>query len=103
MKPTTILLPVGLFVSNVLAVGVTITMAGGGTKDLEIPTDGACLDLFQGTYHARLNGGVDGTNCIFWVDSGCSGNPAGSITTVQRQTDIPEGANGARCFVPGSA
>ncbi|KAI9931076.1 hypothetical protein MW887_010733 [Aspergillus wentii] len=64
MKLTTVLLPLGLFVSSSLAVGITITMAGGGTKDLDIPTTGECIDLFQGTHHARLNGGTDGTRWI---------------------------------------
>ncbi|OJJ40926.1 hypothetical protein ASPWEDRAFT_34390 [Aspergillus wentii DTO 134E9] len=97
MKLTTVLLPLGLFVSSSLAVGITITMAGGGTKDLDIPTTGECIDLFQGTDHARLNGGTDGTRCDFWLDSGCSGSPVGSISTSKRESDMAEPANGARC------
>lgn len=76
-------LSLGLFASSSLAVSVTQIMKGGGTNDLQIQTDGTCIDLFQGyvfklidgvgvtnelsTYGARLNGGVTGTKCHFWV------------------------------------
>ena len=49
MKPTSIILPLGLFVANALAaVDITITMAGGETSNRRIPTTGECIDLFQG-------------------------------------------------------
>ncbi|OJJ59278.1 hypothetical protein ASPSYDRAFT_45718 [Aspergillus sydowii CBS 593.65] len=95
-------LSLGLFASSSLAVSVTQIMKGGGTNDLEIQTDGTCIDLFQGTYGARLNGGVTGTNCRFWVDSGCTGPVIGTISTENPEVEMPDGANGIRCSVPGS-
>ena len=41
-------LSLALFASSSLAVSVTQIMKGGGTNDLEIQTDGTCIDLFQG-------------------------------------------------------
>ncbi|KAL5340176.1 hypothetical protein BJX70DRAFT_396949 [Aspergillus crustosus] len=101
MKFTTSAVALGLFASGALAVNVTQVMKSGGTNDLEIQTDGTCIDLFQGTYGARLNNGVTGTNCLFWIDSGCSGNPIGTVTTDKREADLPDGANGIECFVAG--
>ncbi|PLN80126.1 hypothetical protein BDW42DRAFT_194718 [Aspergillus taichungensis] len=97
MKPTSIILPLGLLVANALAVDVEITMAGGKTALRRIPTTGECIDLFQGTSHASLHGGGEGTLCVFWVDSGCTGPPVGSISTESRDSDMVDSANGVRC------
>lgn len=74
----------------------------------------------RSTYGARLNGGVTGTNCRFWVyvltssinhttcllmdisDSGCTGPVIGTISTENPEVEMPDGANGIRCSVPGS-
>ncbi|KAL2860961.1 uncharacterized protein BJX67DRAFT_317763 [Aspergillus lucknowensis] len=102
MKLTTTLLSLGLLASTAFAVSVTQIQKGGSENDLEIATDGACVDLFQGTYAARLNDGVDGTACVFWVDSGCSGPSIGTATTCKPDVELPDGANGIRCFAPGT-
>ncbi|KAL2813647.1 hypothetical protein BDW59DRAFT_167455 [Aspergillus cavernicola] len=103
MKLSTVSLPLGLFISSSMAVTVTQITMGGNGNQLEIQGDGTCIDLFQGTYAARLEGGVAGTNCHFWVDSGCSGLPIGSITTTNPDVELPDGANGIRCYVPGGS
>ena len=41
-------LALGLFASNALAARVTTLMKGGDTNDVEIATNGVCVDLFQG-------------------------------------------------------
>ncbi|PKY03875.1 hypothetical protein P168DRAFT_319333 [Aspergillus campestris IBT 28561] len=97
MKPTSIILPLGLLITNALAVDVTITMAGGTTDLRHLPTTGECIDLFQGTHHAKLHGGDKGTLCVFWLDSGCTGPPVGAISTQSRDSDMVDSANGARC------
>jgi hypothetical protein len=48
MKFTTLAITLGLFASNAYAVSVTQIMKSGSTNDLEIQTDGTCIDLFQG-------------------------------------------------------
>ncbi|KAL2851874.1 hypothetical protein BJY01DRAFT_244807 [Aspergillus pseudoustus] len=104
MKYSTALLPlsVGLLATNTLAVSVTQIQKGGKENELNIATDGVCVDLFQGTYGAVLNNGVDGTACVFWVDSGCSGPSIGTATTCKREVELSDGANGIRCFAPGT-
>ncbi|KAL2812957.1 hypothetical protein BJX63DRAFT_395317 [Aspergillus granulosus] len=104
MKFITTLIPLslGLLASNTLAVSVTQIQMGGNENELEIATDGVCVDLFQGTYGAVLNDGVNGTACVFWVDSGCSGQSIGTATTCKPDVELPDGANGIRCFAPGT-
>ncbi|KAL4789759.1 hypothetical protein BDV19DRAFT_394751 [Aspergillus venezuelensis] len=92
-------LALGLFVSNALAARVTTLMKGGDTNDLEIATDGVCVDLFQGAYAARLSRGPEGTECLFWVDSGCTGEPIAEISTGSIETDLSEGANWIKCVL----
>ncbi|KAL4866981.1 hypothetical protein BDV12DRAFT_198710 [Aspergillus spectabilis] len=101
MKFTATAIALGLFASNTYAVSVTQIMKSGSTNDLEIQTDGTCIDLFQGTYGARLNSAAAGTNCLFWVDSGCSGKPIGTVTSDKPEADLQDGANGIECFVAG--
>ncbi|KAL4880302.1 hypothetical protein BJY04DRAFT_80111 [Aspergillus karnatakaensis] len=91
----------GFLASNASAVSVTQIMKSGSTNDLNIQTDGTCIDLFQGTYGARLNHPTAGTNCLFWVDSGCSGKPIGTVTKDKPEADLPDGANGIECFIAG--
>ncbi|KAL3462251.1 hypothetical protein BJX64DRAFT_259503 [Aspergillus heterothallicus] len=104
MKLTTTFIPLSLalLTSQTLAVSITQIQKGGSGNELEIATDGACVDLFQGTYGAVLNDGVNGTACVFWVDSGCSGRSIGTVTTCKPEVELPDGANGIRCFAPGN-
>ncbi|KAL2843573.1 hypothetical protein BJX68DRAFT_270068 [Aspergillus pseudodeflectus] len=95
-------LSLSLLASTTLAVSVTQIQKGGTETELSIATDGVCVDLFQGTYGAVLNDGANGTACVFWVDSGCSGPSIGTATTCKPEVELPEGANGIRCFAPGT-
>ncbi|KAL4940297.1 hypothetical protein BDV06DRAFT_224237 [Aspergillus oleicola] len=92
-------LALGLFASNALAARVTTLMKSGDTHDVEVATDGVCVDLFQGAYAARLSRGPEGTKCLFWVDSGCTGEPIGEISTGSIETDLSDGANGIKCVL----
>ncbi|KAJ0426702.1 hypothetical protein BJY00DRAFT_306699 [Aspergillus carlsbadensis] len=104
MKFTTALLPLSLslLASTTLAVSVTQIQKGGKENELNIATDGVCVDLFQGTWGAVLNDGVNGTACVFWVDSGCTGPSLGTATTCKPEVEFTDGANGIRCFAPGT-
>ncbi|KIA75340.1 hypothetical protein HK57_00193 [Aspergillus ustus] len=113
MKFSTALLPFSLSVSllaaNTLAVSVTRIQKGGKETELEIATDGVCVDLFQGTYGAVLNDGVNGTACVFWVYVSLSfplveypHGMSGNVTTCKREVEFSDGANGIRCFAPGT-
>ncbi|KAL4957583.1 hypothetical protein BDW69DRAFT_180507 [Aspergillus filifer] len=90
-------LALGLFASNALAAQVTMLMKGGDTDDVEVATDGVCVDLVQGTYAVRLSRGPEGRKCLFWVDSRCTGEPIGELSTGNTETDLSEGANGIMC------
>ncbi|KAL4963713.1 uncharacterized protein BDV14DRAFT_201682 [Aspergillus stella-maris] len=90
---------IGLFVSNALGARITTLMKGGDTNDVEVATDGVCIDLFQGAYAARLSRGPEGAKCLFWVDSGCTGDWIGEISTGSIETDLSEGANGIKCVL----
>lgn len=39
---------------------------------------------------------------MLFSDSGCSGPVIGTISTASPEAEMPDGANGIRCAVPGS-